>query len=585
MLVVDRAVYQRLGVHLTQLYGPDELPRILNRIELLVGRYGVGTCPDERSGRALWDQRDAVLITYGDMVHGEGEPPLRSLLHFIENHLGDAISTVHVLPFFPYSSDDGFSVIDYRQVEPALGDWDDIRALSAGNRYRLMVDLVINHVSAKSNWFRGFVNGIAPERHYFIEVEPNTDLSAVTRPRTSPLLRPVQTPSGRRRVWATFSHDQIDVDFSNPDVLFEFLDILLFYVHHGACIVRLDAIAYLWKEIGTSCIHLEQTHLVIKVLRDILDLLAPGIVLITETNVPHEENISYFGAGDEAHMIYQFSLPPLLLHALETGKSRFLTDWIAQLEPPPPGCTFFNFTASHDGIGLRPLEGFLPDEELDVLVERMEAKGGHVSRRDRPDGSQTPYELNITYFDALSDPGRRDSDLGVGRFLCSQTLMMSLQGIPGIYFNSLIGAPNWLAGVRETGRARTINRQKWGLSELEDLIEDPTHLASRVLAEYLRRLGIRREHPAFHPDGPQQALELPVGLFGVKRAAPDSSEEIWVLANLTAQPLEAQQAQIDDRFGQRQWSELIQGWTSPGAELGRLQLAPYQVMWLHSGVN
>ena len=283
MLVVDRGAYQRLRAHLTQLYGPDELPRILKRIELLVGRYGVDTCPDERCVHALWDQRDAVLITYGDMVHGEGEPPLRSLLHFIGNHLGDAISTVHVLPFFPYSSDDGFSVIDYRQVDPALGDWDDIRALSADNRYRLMVDLVINHVSAKSNWFRSFLNGIAPERHYFIEVEPNTDLSAVTRPRTSPLLRPVQTPSGRRLVWTTFSHDQIDVDFSNPDVLFEFLDILLFYVHHGARMVRLDAIAYLWKEIGTSCIHLKQTHLVVKVLRDILDLLAPGIVLITET--------------------------------------------------------------------------------------------------------------------------------------------------------------------------------------------------------------------------------------------------------------------------------------------------------------
>ena len=581
MLVVDRAVYQRLGEHLKQLYGDAELPRLLSRLELLVGRYGVGSCPDEHCGRGLWDQRDAVLITYGDMVRSEGEPPLRSLRSFIENHLRDAISAVHLLTFYPYSSEDGFSVVDFRQVDPTLGDWDDIRALSADNGHRLMVDLIINHVSAKSVWFRNFANGIAPERHYFIEVEPDTDLSAVTRPRTSPLLRTVQTPSGQRLVWATFGHDLIDLDFSNPDVLFEFLDILLFYAHHGARIIRLDAIAYLWKEIGTNCIHLEQTHLVVKVLRDVLDLLAPGIILLTKTNVPHHENISYFGDGDEAHMIYQFSLPPLLLHALETGESRYLTDWVAGLEPPP-GCTFFNFTASHDGIGVRPLEGLLPDEELDALVVRMEQKGGHVSCRENPDGSQTPYELNITYFDALSDPGRRDSDLSIARFLCSQTIMMSLRGVPGVYFNSLIGAPNWQAGVEESGRARTINRRKWSLAELQAALEDPTQPESRVLAEYLRLLRIRCGHVAFHPDGPQETLKLPPGLFGIRRAAPDGSENIWVLANLTAEPREALPKHIDRRFAKRQWVELIQGWTCTGAELESVQLAPYQVMWLQS---
>ena len=580
MLIVDRAVYQRLRTHLSALYGQDELPRLLSRIDLLAGRYGVGTRPDGPCGQALWDQRDAVLITYGDMVRSEGEPPLRSLLHFLETHLSNSLSAVHVLPFFPSSSDDGFAVVDYRKVDPALGDWEDIWALGASNRYRLMVDLVINHVSSRSAWFRNFANGIAPERHYFIAVEPDTDLSAVTRPRTSPLLRPVQTPSGERLVWATFSHDQIDLDFSNPDVLFEYLDILLFYVHHGARIIRLDAIAYLWKIIGTNCIHLDQTHLVVKILRDVLDLLAPGIILLTETNVPHRENIGYFGAGDEAHMVYQFSLPPLLLHALETGQSHYLMDWVAGLEPPPPGCTFFNFTASHDGIGLRPLEGLLPDAELAALVERMRQKGGQVSWREHPDGSRTPYELNITYFDALSAPGRKDSDVGIARFLCSQAIMLSLQGVPGIYFNSLIAAPNWLAGVEETGRARTINRRKWGLAELEDLLGDTVQPASRVLAEYRRLLGIRREHVAFHPDGPQRALQLPAGLFGIERTAPDGSERIRVLANLTAEPLEVRPRQIEHDFEQRQWNELIQGWSGAGAELGPLRLAPYQVMWL-----
>ncbi len=279
-------------------------------------------------------------------------------------------------------------------------------------------------------------------------------------------------------------------------------------------------------------------------------------------------------------MVYQFSLPPLLLHALETGESRYLTEWAANLEPPPPGCTFFNFTASHDGIGVRPLEGLVPDEELHALAERMQQKGGRVSSRTNPDGSETPYELNITYFDALSFPGRKDSDLCIARFLCSQTLMLSLQGIPGIYFNSLLGAPNWLAGMQETGRARTINRQKWGEGELDGLLEDCTHPASRVFPEYLRRLRIRREHPAFHPDAAQQVLHLRAGLFGFKRTAPDRSEELWVVANLTLEPLDLTPGRVDRRYRKRHWTELIQGWSAAGAELGVLQLAPYQVMWL-----
>jgi sucrose phosphorylase len=581
MWVVERAVFQRLRARLQRLYGEQDLPRLLNRFALLVGRYGVGAGADDYSADGLWDQRDAVLITYGDMVCSETDAPLRTLRRFLDTRLGDAVTGVHVLPFFPYSSDDGFSVIDYRQVDPALGDWEDIEALGAG--HRLMVDLVINHVSAQSAWFRNYSNGIAPERHYFVEVEPGTDLSAVTRPRTHPLLRPVQTPYGERFVWATFSHDQIDLDFRNPDVLFEFLDILLFYVHHGARIIRLDAIAYLWKEIGTACIHLPNTHEVVQLLRDLLEMLAPGVALITETNVPHTENVSYFGEGKEAHMVYQFSLPPLLLHALEFGESTYLTEWAASLSPPPPGCTYFNFTASHDGIGVRPLEGLLPPAALDLLVERMERKGGRVSRRSNPDGSQTPYELNITYFDAMTFPGRSDSDLCIARFLCSQTLMLSFQGVPGIYFNSLLAAPNWLGGVQETGRDRTINRRKWGEEELNGMLGDPSRPASRVLPEYVRRLRIRAAHPAFHPDGAQQVLRLPRGLFGLKRTAPDQSEEVWVIANLTIEPVEVTPARIDRPFQEREWRELIQGWSAQGADLQRLELAPYQVMWLQRG--
>jgi len=578
MRVADRSVYQRIHERLHRLYGDAVLPRLLNRLELIIGRYGVGTaCPDQAECRH-WDQGDAVLICYGDMVTTDGEPPLVTLRRFLGERVGDAVSAVHVLPFFPYSSDDGFAVNDYRAVDPELGGWDQIQALA--NDYRLMVDLVINHVSGHSLWFRSYCNGLAPERHYFIEVEPNTDLSAVVRPRTSPLLRPVQTPYGERHLWATFSEDQLDLDFRNPDVLFELLDILLFYVHHGAQIIRLDAIAYLWKELGTACVHLPQTHEVVKLLRDLLEMVEPRILLLTETNVPHAENISYFGDGDEAHMVYQFSLPPLLLHALHTGNAAYLTDWARNLEPPPAGCTFFNFTASHDGIGVRPLEGLLPHEALEDLVAAMEQRGGLISRRSNADGSTMPYELNITYYDAVGVPG--DMDASIDRFLCSQTIAISLQGIPGIYFNSLFGADNDLEGVERSGRARSINRHKWTLAEIDQaLAPDAGHQAHRVFPELLRRLRIRGAQPAFHPDGPQRVPELPKGLFGVQRQAPDGSQRIFVVANLTGSAIFLSLARVDRRWKQRAWRELLGDWQADAETMSdKLELAPYQVVWL-----
>jgi glycosidase len=586
MRAVDRRVLQRIRKRLARLYGEEALPRLMHRLDLVVGRYGVGTNCADGEVCARWDQSDAVLICYGDMVsaermHDGAEAPLATLRRFLQTQVGDAISTVHVLPFFPYSSDDGFSVIDFRAVDQALGSWQEIQGL--GEDYRLMVDLVINHVSSQSHWFRAYCNGMAPERHYFIEVAPDVDLSTVTRPRTSPLLRPVQTPTGEHQLWATFSQDQIDVDFSNPDVLFEFLDILLFYVHNGAQIIRLDAIAYLWKEIGTPCIHLPQTHELVKLLRDVLEMLQPGMVLLTETNVPHAENVSYFGVGDEAHMVYQFSLPPLLLHALTTGNAAYLTDWAANLAPPPAGCSYFNFTASHDGIGVRPLEGLLPQDEFDALVAAVEQRGGLISRRSNPDGSATPYELNITYFDAVGVPG--DLDASIARFLCSQTIALSLQGVPGIYFNSLLGASNDLVGVEQTGRARTINRQKWTESRLAGMLStESTHQASRVLPEYLRRLHLRRARPAFHPDAPQRVLDLPAGLFGVRRDALDGGERLWMIANLTDAPLSVAMGRIDRGWKRHCWTELIGGWSGVAEELSaKLLLAPYQVVWLTVG--
>jgi sucrose phosphorylase len=572
---LDFHALDKMRTRLNRLYGPNEVEHLLERMVALVGRYGVGL--EGCSNTDLWDENTSVLITYGDMVQNEEEPPLRVLKRFSDQYLGGAINTIHILPFCPYSSDDGFSVINYRVVDSNLGSWKDIQDLGTG--FRLMYDLVLNHCSRKSKWFADYVANIAPFRDYFIEADPETDLSAVTRPRALPLLTPIHTQHGDTHVWTTFSDDQIDLDFSNPDVLFEFLDILIFYVSTGATIIRLDAIAYLWKKIGTNCIHLKQTHEVVKLMRDLLDMVAPEVVLLTETNVPHEENISYFGDGDEAHMVYQFSLPPLLLHALVNGNTAYLTEWAASLNDLPTACTYFNFTASHDGIGVRPLQGIISNDELNKLAEHVTNLGGHVSRKANSDGTESPYELNITYFDALGDHADSVTENHIVRFLCAQTVAMELRGVPAVYFHSLTATRNNYAGVEETGRARTINRLKWQEDELSRLLADSSTPASRVMKEYLRRLKLRSQNKVFHPDASQKIFDLGQEWFVVERVW--GNEWVVCISNFTDQ---YQELKVDARLGRLSQAVACSDILSGRRYMGDgkvISFDPYQTVWLH----
>ncbi|MEA3342321.1 MAG: sugar phosphorylase, partial [Chloroflexota bacterium] len=477
----------RIADHLTFLYGPEQAGVALERLLAILDdfRQRNPRLQEQATGERLTEQ-DVILITYGDQVAEPGKLPLQTLVEVLEAHVEGAITSVHILPFFPYSSDDGFSVIDYTAVNPDFGAWADIERL--GRSFRLMFDAVINHISAQSGWFQEFLRGNPEFANYFTVVEEGTDLSQVVRPRAKPLLTPVQTPSGERLVWTTFSADQIDLNYASPDVLLKVIEVLLLYVEKGADIIRLDAIAYLWKKIGTTCIHLEETHRVVKLLRAVLDAVAPRVILVTETNVPHEENVSYFGDGsDEAQMIYQFSLPPLVMHTIRSGDASYLSEWAAGLSAPSDNTTFFNFLASHDGVGMRPVEGILSQAEVEGLVERTLAHGGHASYKDNADGTRSVYELNISYFDALSDPnGAAPLDLQARRFLASQAIMLALAGVPGIYVHSLFGSRSYPAGVEQTGRYRSINREKFRRDELERALADPSSLRHQVFYPYLR---------------------------------------------------------------------------------------------------
>jgi sucrose phosphorylase len=526
----------------------------------------------------LFHQSDIILITYGDILQGNQNAPLQNLLEFAKSYLQPSINTIHILPFFPYSSDDGFSIIDYKTVNPALGTWKEIKQLKeAGSR--LMFDAVINHISAQSEWFKRFLGGDTQYQDYFITVDPEADLSMVTRPRSLPLLTPFKTAHGTQYVWTTFSADQVDLNYANPDTLLDIIDVILFYIAKGADLIRLDAIAYLWKVIGSTCIHLPQTHAFVKLLRAIVDEVSPELLIITETNVPHEENISYFGNGtDEAHLVYQFSLPPLTAHAILTGSARYLQSWARTLEFPSDKTNFFNFTASHDGVGVRPLTGIIPDEEISTLLETTLAHGGRISSKTNQDGSTSPYELNINYFDLLNDPRAQEpQSLQVDRFMASQAIMLMLKGIPGIYFHSLVGSRNDYAGLEATGTARAINRKKLSVEPFLEELADPGSLRQAVFRKYMSLLEIRTREKAFHPAGGQQVLDLDFTLFGVLRTSPDGEEHILAIQNITAQPQQISLSAAGiDGFQNNPRVDVISGQQAAT----EITLAPYQTVWL-----
>ena len=563
------------------LYGEDATGRIwpdlAARLEDFRARH------PQKSARntplhQLLTERDAILITYGDQFQRPGQPHLQTLADFLDAHLRDVLDGIHLLPFYPYSSDDGFSVIDYKQVDPALGDWEHIARLK--NRgYRLMFDAVINHISRESAWFQGFLRGEAPWRDFFIVVDPETDLSQVVRPRALPLLTRVETAAGEKYVWTTFSEDQIDLNYANPRVAMAIIDVLLFYVEKGASIIRLDAIAYLWKTIGASCIHLPQTHAMVKLWRAILDEVAPDVLLITETNVPHQENISYFGdylpetgKTDEAQLVYNFTLAPLTLHAFLSGDATRLSNW-AQTLQAPPGATFFNFIASHDGFGVRPAEGILTPAEMQALVDRTLAHGGQVSYKGNPDGSKSVYELNITLYDFLNDPNQPDPPTDVARMLASQSILLSLAGVPGIYVHSLFGSRNCQRCYQTTGRARSLNREKFDLAALEALLSTPDSHQARVFAGYRAMLAVRRRHPAFHPFAGQRILDLHPTIFAVERTAIDKTERLLCLTNVSGR---AQQIALPPGV----WRDIL---GKNELHSGKLSLSAYGVTWLQRG--
>lgn len=487
---------QKINKLLTDIYGDDLDDSVFDAFLLKVEQ---GKKYIQKHRKQGWDESDVVLITYADQFHQCNENNLTTLRGFYQRWLGDVFSHIHLLPFYPWSSDDGFSVVDYHQVAPSSGSWQDISQLNQITK--LMFDFVCNHISAQSEWFQGYLSGNKKYQDFFISVDPKTDLSAVTRPRALPLLTPFTLAEGSQQyIWTTFSADQIDLNFANPQVLLAMVDVLIHYLQQGADYVRLDAVGYMWKTIGTSCIHLEKTHLLVKLFRALVDEIAPGTVLITETNVPHNDNVAYLGNGhDEAQMVYQFPLPPLVLHAIHSGSAQVLSRWANTLsESDNPDTTWFNFLASHDGIGLNPLRGILPEEEILQLVDHLEQEGALVSWKYNPDGTRSPYEINVTYMDALSQRNSSDEQR-LARFILAHAILLTFPGVPAIYVQSILGSRNNYSGVESLGYNRAINRQKYALEEIETQLGYEHHLRHKTFNQLIHLIGVRKREVSFHP--------------------------------------------------------------------------------------
>lgn len=518
-----------------------------------------------------WTEADAILLAYGDSFLDGDQAPLNVLRDTLDAYFSDFYSILHVLPFFPSSSDDGFSVIDHTEVDPLLGEWSHIESLSF--RLKLMADVVLNHVSSESEWFTQFLLDQEPGNRYIKMIDPDDDLTKVVRPRSRSLERQVDTTTGVKSVWCTFSDDQIDLDFSNPDVFLEILKIVNHLVEAGVKWFRLDAVAFIWKTSGSSCVHLPETHQCVKILKALLHKRQPEAVLVTETNVPHKQNISYFGEGDEADAIYNFSLPPLILHTFIAESVTALSTWTSEISHEVKSGVFLNFIASHDGIGLRPIEGLLNQDEIKVLIDATIKAGGRYESYNTQDG-QRPYELNVSIYDLLTS---EESRYGKACYLAAHTLILVFAGVPLLYINSLMCLPNNHDGMEKRGFNRAINRRSLSQTEVLSILDEQNAHSINLFEELKRRVKIRRAQQAFHPQAAQTHVPLGDEVFGLLRTSQDGIQKILCITNICSRlvKLDAENVPISFR------GTCIDLLTDAQIDLDNgLQLDPYGTYWL-----
>ncbi len=540
----------------------DEIFRVINRYN----KFG------KKRKKIKISEKTSVLICYGDsLINGSKEKSIQIFRKFYEKKLDHFFEVIHFLPFYPSSSDSGFAVKDHYQVDKKLGDWSDISKFSKNNN--IMADVVINHASSKGLWFKNFLTNRSPGKDYFLRVNKKFDISKVIRPRENRLLKKISIFKKDNLIWRTFSDDQIDLNFRNPKVLLRFLKIMINLANYGVNIFRLDAIAYLWKKSGSKCVNLKETHEIIKLLRIVCDSLKSKPTIITETNLPENENLSYFGTRkNESHWIYNFSLPPLLVHSFLFENSTYLNKWSKNLPQTKIGNNYLNFIASHDGIGMRPVEGYLNKKKLSKFFKRLKKNGGQLSYRKVQNSSKKVYEANITLFNAFqkTDYDKRGKYF-LERYISAHAIMVAFEGIPAIYFNSIFGTSNDEYKYIISGNKRDLNRYKWNKKRLENLLKNKNTKQSIFYHKIMNLLSIKKQNKAFHPNAKRENLNIGKKIFCFRRTSLDKKQVIYNITNLSSKN---QKFNLNCNF--KNFKNLLDK-----SKINRkFELQPYETLWL-----
>ena len=571
---MNESLKTNLNIHFQTIYkdtlNQNEILELINKVLKLYNK-------DEYNALdPVWSQSDIFLITYGDTLKQDNQKHLNTLSKFLDKYTKPYFNNLHILPFFPFSSDDGFSITDYEKIRPDLGGWEDMKSLS--NNFRLMSDVVINHASIKSKYFEEFMMNKGNFKDFFIKLADQDGYNDVIRPRSSDLFKEIVIDDKLWNLWCTFSHDQVDFNFKNSNVLFFFIKLIHFYLNKGVRVFRLDAIAFLWKEKETNCLNLLQTHEVVKLIRTLLNAFSNDTLLITETNLPNLENLSYFGNNDEAHSVYNFALPPLLLWTLIMGDSSAIRKWSMSMPPAKDNTAYFNFIASHDGIGLRPTEGILTDSERSTLIEIMTTFGGEATYRKKIDKTETVYELNITLVDAMKGTFKGIDHMQSERVICSHAIMLSLEGIPAIYIHSILGTTNDYESLKLTNNKRSINRKSWQYEEIDKLLTDPNSQNYKIYKELIKLIEIRKNQSAFHPNATQFTFNLGKNFFGIWRQSLDKKQSIFCVTNVTDvfQYLDLSELNL---IGSNEWWDLISNEIIIDLK-ATISLKAYQTVWI-----
>lgn len=436
--------------------------------------------------------RGPQLIAYADRLGGS----LAGLAEVMAERFEDVFDGVHVLPFFrPYDgADAGFDPEDHTQVDPRLGEWADLQALASGRR--VMTDVIVNHMSTRSPQFQRFraegdASDVAPLfltlSSIFPEGATEEDLARIYRPRPGLPFTPMTIGGRRRLVWTTFTSEQVDLDVRTPqfwDYLTGIIDTL---AGHGVSMLRLDAVGYTGKQAGTDCFMTPQSSALVE--RISRYARERGAEVLLEVHGHHELQVEIARTVDH---VYDFALPPLLLHALVQADPAPLVRWLG-IRPR----NAINVLDTHDGIGIidvgpsdavPPRPGLLEDDQIDALVTAIHANSGGTSLRATGAAASNLdlYQVNCTYYDAL---GADDDALLVARLV-----QLFLPGIPQVYYVGLLAGRNDMDLLAATGVGRDVNRARFGPADLDAALARP------VVRRQLDAIRLRSRHPAFGGD-------------------------------------------------------------------------------------